>query len=47
LQLITLAFPAKMLAGVGFFALTLWVTPAVAESAFHKALEAATRLVGR
>jgi flagellar biosynthesis protein FliR len=47
LQLISVAFPAKMLAGIGFFALTLWVTPAVMESVFHRVLETATRLVGR
>ncbi len=47
LQLISLAFPVKMLAGIGFFAFTLWVTPAVTQSAFHKVLEAAAQLVGR
>jgi len=47
LQLVSVSFPAKMLAGIGFFGLTLWVTPAVMESAFHRVLEAATHLVGR
>ncbi len=47
LQLITLAFPAKMLAAVAFLGATLWVMPSVAESAFHKALEAAIQVVGR
>lgn len=45
LQLLTLAFPAKMLAGIGFFAATLWVTPAVAESSFRRVVEALTRLL--
>ncbi len=47
LQLLTVAFPAKMLAALGFFALTLWVMPTVAESAFRKSMEAATRILGR
>ena len=47
LQLISMAFPAKMLAGIGFFAFTLWAAPAVAEAAFRRALEAATSLVVR
>lgn len=47
LQLISLAFPAKMLAGIAFFAFTLWAAPHVAEGVFRKALEAATSLVVR
>lgn len=47
LQLITLAFPAKMLAAVVFLGATMWVMPSVAESAFHKAMEAAVQVVGR
>jgi flagellar biosynthetic protein FliR len=47
LQLISMAFPAKMLAGIGFFAFTLWAAPAVAETAFRKALAAAAALVVR
>lgn len=46
LQLLTVAFPAKMLAGIWFFALTLWVMPAVAESMVKRALEAAAKALG-
>lgn len=46
LQLITVAFPAKMLAAVGFFALTVWVSPPVMESVFRRAMEAAARMTG-
>jgi flagellar biosynthetic protein FliR len=47
LQLMTLAFPAKMLTAIGFFAVTLWVMPAVAQTAFRKSLEAMMQVVGR
>lgn len=47
LQLLTLAFPAKMIAAIGFFAVTLWVMPPVAESTFHNAMAAAVRVLGR
>jgi flagellar biosynthetic protein FliR len=46
LQLLTVAFPVKMLAGIGFFAATLWVMPAVADSAIRRTLESAARLLG-
>ncbi len=45
LQLITVAFPAKMLAGVAFFATTLWVAPTMTELAFRRVMETVTRLL--
>jgi flagellar biosynthesis protein FliR len=47
LQLLTVAFPAKMLAGVWFFGMMLWVTPTVAESMFKRAVETAAQVIGR
>jgi flagellar biosynthetic protein FliR len=47
LQLITVAFPAKMLAGVTFFAVTLWVAPSLMESTFRRALDTMARLLSR
>ncbi|MBS1874788.1 MAG: flagellar biosynthetic protein FliR [Acidobacteria bacterium] len=47
LQLMTLAYPAKMLTAIGFFAVTLWVLPSVAQTTFRKSLEAIMTVVGR
>ncbi len=47
LQLLTVAFPAKMLIAIGFFGATIWVMPSLAESSFRKAIESATRLMSR
>lgn len=46
LQLLIVAFPAKMLAGIWFFATMLWVTPSVADSMLKRALETAARVIG-
>jgi flagellar biosynthetic protein FliR len=47
LQLLSIAFPAKMLVGVAFLAMTLWVMPTVIESAFRRSIEAAAQVIGR
>ena len=47
LQLMTLAYPAKMLAAIGFFAATLWVLPSVAQTTFRHSVEAMLHVVGR
>ena len=46
LQLLTVAFPAKMAAGLWFLGVTLWVMPAVTEAMFRRALESAVKVLG-
>ena len=45
LQLLTVAFPAKMAAGLWFLAMTLWVMPSVAEGMVKRAIDSAVQVL--
>jgi flagellar biosynthetic protein FliR len=45
LQLLTVAFPAKMAAGLWFLAATLWVMPSVSEGMVKRAIDAAVKVL--